>query len=101
MKHDPNVVFEGSIPENYDRYLGPAFFEPFAVDMAARLKRAQPMDVLELACGTGIVTRRLPAAEIAPLPQPRNFAELGWCARRLRCNGGAASFETALCASSG
>ncbi len=34
MRRDPNVIFEGSIPENYDRYLGPAFFEPFANDAA-------------------------------------------------------------------
>jgi ubiquinone/menaquinone biosynthesis C-methylase UbiE len=59
VKRDPNVVFEGSIPENYDRYLGPAFFEPFANDMASRLERYQPKHVLEIACGTGIVTRQL------------------------------------------
>ncbi len=59
MKRDPNVIFEGSIPENYDRYLGPVLFEPFARDIAARLKRHQPKDVLELACGTGILTRQL------------------------------------------
>jgi ubiquinone/menaquinone biosynthesis C-methylase UbiE len=59
MKRDINVVFEGSIPENYDRYLGPVLFEPFAEDMAARLKEEQPESVLELACGSGILTRRL------------------------------------------
>lgn len=59
MKRDPNVIFEGSIPTNYDRYLGPALFEPFAKDMAARLKDEQPKNVLEIACGTGILTRRL------------------------------------------
>jgi ubiquinone/menaquinone biosynthesis C-methylase UbiE len=59
MKRDINVVFEGSIPENYDRYLGPVLFEPFADDIAARLKEAQSGSVLELACGSGILTRRL------------------------------------------
>lgn len=59
MKRDSNVIFEGSIPENYDRYLGPAFFEPFANDIAARLSGQRAMNVLEVACGTGIVTRRL------------------------------------------
>ena len=59
MKRDPNVIFEGSIPENYDRYLGPALFAPFAKDITARLKGAQPKKVLELACGTGILTRQL------------------------------------------
>ncbi|MEY2558354.1 MAG: hypothetical protein QOE34_1779 [Verrucomicrobiota bacterium] len=56
---DQNADFGGSIPENYDRYLGPALFEPFASDMAARLDPARHRNVLEIACGTGIVTRRL------------------------------------------
>jgi ubiquinone/menaquinone biosynthesis C-methylase UbiE len=59
VKRDPNVTFEGSIPENYDQYLGPALFEPFAEDIAARLKGEQPNNVLEIACGTGILTRQL------------------------------------------
>jgi len=59
VKRDPNVVFEGSIPENYDRYLGPTLFEPFAHDIVERLKSVQPKKVLEVACGTGILTRRL------------------------------------------
>ena len=29
--------FAGSIPETYDRYLGPLLFEPYAHDLAARL----------------------------------------------------------------
>jgi ubiquinone/menaquinone biosynthesis C-methylase UbiE len=59
VKPDPNVIFEGSIPGNYDRYLGPAFFEPFAKDIAARLSGERPAKVLEIACGTGILTRLL------------------------------------------
>lgn len=51
--------YSGSIPENYDRYLGPAWFGPFATDLAGRLPRNPPGAVLELACGTGIATRRL------------------------------------------
>ena len=57
--HDKNAIFGGSIPENYDRYLGPAFFEPFADDLVARLDPKLHRNVLEIACGTGIVTRRL------------------------------------------
>ncbi len=49
----------GSIPELYDRHLGPVFFEPYAADLCARLVCAPSMKVLEIACGTGIVTRRL------------------------------------------
>ena len=51
--------FSGSIPETYDRHLGPALFEPYALDLAARLPPREGLRVLETACGTGIVTRRL------------------------------------------
>ena len=54
-----NAAFVGSIPENYDRYLGPVLFEPYAADLVARLNLPESASVLELACGTGIVTRRL------------------------------------------
>ncbi|PYS22870.1 MAG: ubiquinone biosynthesis protein UbiE [Acidobacteria bacterium] len=54
-----NVAFVGSIPENYDRYLGPTLFEPYAADLVARVNVPAGSTVLELACGTGIVTRRL------------------------------------------
>ena len=51
--------FTGSIPEHYDRYMGPAWFGPFGRDLAARLAPDPGGDVLELACGTGLVTRAL------------------------------------------
>jgi ubiquinone/menaquinone biosynthesis C-methylase UbiE len=60
-----NARFAGSIPAAYDRYLGPMFFQPYAEDIAARLNVRPNSSILELACGTGIVTRvlrdRLPA----------------------------------------
>ena len=56
---DRDAAFVGLIPENYDRYLGPMFFHDHADDMAARLEVRPGMHVLETACGTGIVTRRL------------------------------------------
>jgi ubiquinone/menaquinone biosynthesis C-methylase UbiE len=56
---DQPLAFEGSIPENYDRYLGPMFFEPYAADLVSRISVPADGSVLELACGTGIVTRRL------------------------------------------
>jgi ubiquinone/menaquinone biosynthesis C-methylase UbiE len=55
-------AFSGSVPEHYDRYLGPIVFEPYARDLVARVPRRDGMRVLELACGTGIVTRHLRAA---------------------------------------
>jgi ubiquinone/menaquinone biosynthesis C-methylase UbiE len=56
---DRNAAFVGSIPENYDRYLGPIFFNHYADDLVARLPVTRGMRVLETACGTGIVTERL------------------------------------------
>lgn len=54
-----DVVFAGSIPALYEQYLGPLMFEPFAEDMAARLRDIAQGRVLETAAGTGIVTRAL------------------------------------------
>ena len=51
--------FAGSIPDYYDKCLGPAWFQAYAADLAGRLPARPPADVLELACGTGIVTQRL------------------------------------------
>jgi ubiquinone/menaquinone biosynthesis C-methylase UbiE len=56
---EANATFTGSIPENYDRYLGPILFGPYADDLVSRLNVSKDAAVLELACGTGIVTRRL------------------------------------------
>ncbi|MFJ6321988.1 MULTISPECIES: class I SAM-dependent methyltransferase [unclassified Rhizobium] len=52
-------VFSGTIPEIYQRYLVPMIFEPYAKDMADRVARLSPLRVLELAAGTGVVTRAL------------------------------------------
>lgn len=54
-----DAAFVGSIPEKYDRYLGPLFFHDYADEMAARLPVRPGVRVLETACGTGIVTERL------------------------------------------
>lgn len=54
-----HAVFEGSIPENYDLYLGPCLFESYASDIALRVTVSDGASVLEIACGTGIVTRQL------------------------------------------
>jgi len=56
---DRDTAFVGSIPENYDHYLGPLFFREYADELAARLEVRRGMRVLETACGTGIVTERL------------------------------------------
>jgi SAM-dependent methyltransferase len=56
---DVRANFSGSIPEYYDSCMGPAIFSPFADDLVRRLAVRPSGDVLEIACGTGIVTRRL------------------------------------------
>ena len=56
---ETDKVFAGSIPENYDRYMVPLIFEPFAADLAQRAASFSPSAVLEIAAGTGVVTRAL------------------------------------------
>jgi SAM-dependent methyltransferase len=55
-------VFNGSIPKLYEAYLVPLIFEPYAADLASRVAARSPRRVLEIAAGTGVVTRRLAAA---------------------------------------
>lgn len=55
-------VFAGSIPQLYEQYLVPLIFEPYAADLAARLTKRAPARVLEIAAGTGVVTRALARA---------------------------------------
>ena len=57
--HDTDILFSGSIPEFYEAYLVPLIFEPYAVDLARRLASRPLTRVLEIAAGTGIVTRAL------------------------------------------
>jgi SAM-dependent methyltransferase len=51
--------FTGSIPENYDAGLGPNIFQDYASDIARRAGATGAGSVLELAAGTGIVSRKL------------------------------------------
>ncbi len=56
---DQSSQFVGSIPEKYDRCIGPYIFHEYAANLAARAVAAEPTDMLELASGTGILTRKL------------------------------------------
>ena len=58
-------VFAGSIPQLYERYLVPLIFEPYAIDLASRVMLRHPSRVLEIAAGTGVVTRHL--TKVLPL----------------------------------
>src|SRR5712692_8864275 len=52
-------VFAGSIPKAYETYLVPLLFEPYAADLVNRLASRSLTRVLEIAAGTGVVTRAL------------------------------------------
>jgi ubiquinone/menaquinone biosynthesis C-methylase UbiE len=57
MNPQPQWHFTGSVPENYERYLVPTIFASWAEDLV-ELAALQPSDqVLDIACGTGIVAR--------------------------------------------
>jgi ubiquinone/menaquinone biosynthesis C-methylase UbiE len=57
--------FDGEIPTIYDACLGPVLFDPYADDLSRRVAADGLGEVLELACGTGILTKHL----LANLPQ--------------------------------
>jgi len=59
---DADKVFSGSIPKLYDKYLVPLIFEPYATDLVNRLRGRRLARVLEIAAGTGVVTRALASA---------------------------------------
>ena len=58
---DEDKIFSGSIPKLYEAYLVPLIFQPYAPDLADRIASRTPRRVLEVAAGTGVVTRRLAA----------------------------------------
>ncbi|MGV8805985.1 MAG: class I SAM-dependent methyltransferase [Polaromonas sp.] len=56
---ESDLAFAGSIPQFYEQYMVPLIFAPYAADMARRVALRQPERVLEIAAGTGVVTRQL------------------------------------------
>ncbi len=54
-----DLAFTGSVPQNYDRYMGPLLFRPYAAEVARRAQALSPGRILETAAGTGIVTEAL------------------------------------------
>jgi ubiquinone/menaquinone biosynthesis C-methylase UbiE len=57
-----DVRFSGAIPENYERYMVPLLFRPYAEELAKRAAALAPKRMLETAAGTGVVTSALAAA---------------------------------------
>ncbi len=62
MTTSADARFAGPLPAQYERHLVPLLFTPYARDLADRAAALAPGAVLELAAGTGIVTRHLAAA---------------------------------------
>jgi SAM-dependent methyltransferase len=62
---DADRLFTGSIPQLYDEYMVPLIFQPYAADIAGRAAALRPSQVLEIAAGTGVVTRQI-ADTLAP-----------------------------------
>jgi SAM-dependent methyltransferase len=62
MRVETDKVFAGSIPEIYDTLFVPLIFEPYAEDLVRRLVGLRSGHLLEIAAGTGVVTRAMAAA---------------------------------------
>jgi ubiquinone/menaquinone biosynthesis C-methylase UbiE len=68
MNRPTDTLFAGSVPDVYERLMVPLYFEAFAQDLARRAVAVQPTRVLELAAGTGVVTRALARSLPAEVP---------------------------------
>lgn len=51
--------FSDSISYVYQNYMVPLIFESYAVDLATRVSRQSPASLLEIAAGTGVVTKEI------------------------------------------
>jgi SAM-dependent methyltransferase len=61
MSDDASRTWAEDMSAAYDEYLVPAVFRPYADDLASRVARCRPRVVLELAAGTGALTRAMTA----------------------------------------
>ena len=96
----PPADFSGSIPEFYDRIMGPAHFDAFGAELARRLPARPPGDVLELACGTGLVTRHVRerlSAELKLVASDISRAMLDYARRKLAAMRGIEWHEADAC----
>lgn len=58
-KPETDISFTAEVAEFYESNLVPLIFRPYARDLAERTRDMKPKSVLEVACGTGVVTRAL------------------------------------------
>jgi len=56
---DQDRTWVGAMSEAYEQWMVPTLFRPYALDLAARITAHAPHRVLELAAGTGALTREL------------------------------------------
>jgi SAM-dependent methyltransferase len=74
-----------SMPQTYDRCLGPALFAPYAELVASTAAALEPRRIVELAAGTGIATaelvRQIPLAHVTATDL--NDAMVAWGASRV------------------
>lgn len=56
-----DAVFAGSVPRLYETHLVPLIFQPYAIDIGRRVGSLRVERLLEIAAGTGVVTRVLAA----------------------------------------
>lgn len=54
-----SVDISGNTAAHYDQFFGPLFFEPYAIEVVKRVDPASVSVVLEIASGTGRVTRHI------------------------------------------
>jgi SAM-dependent methyltransferase len=62
MSTQGDKVFAGAVPRLYETHLVPLIFTAYAGDMARRVVSRKPRRVLEVAAGTGVLTRALAKA---------------------------------------
>lgn len=60
-----DAQFDGAVPRFYEQFMVPMLFAPYAADLVARVLAVPHARVLELAAGTGVVTREM-AARLPP-----------------------------------
>lgn len=65
---DADKAFVGGMPAIYEKIFVPMIFEPYAREMAERIAETAPRDVLEIAAGTGVLTRAM-ASRLGPETQ--------------------------------
>lgn len=80
-----DAQWHGSMPEVYDRCLGPVVFAPYAVELARRAAQLHPARVLELAAGSGVATATLVDAlpDASVTATDLNPAMVAWGAARV------------------